>query len=163
MNGYVMQTAQRILDVHWDRNIPINVDDIAQKMNVEVYYLPKLAGGDDISGRFDIVNGIPTCYIRNTDVEQRQRFTLAHELGHFVLNHGGGFRDNSASFNIYNYDQREIDANAFAAELLMPKLAIDYVIEKLKNIHSIDEFARLFNVSIPAMTYRLKNLGIYLP
>lgn len=152
------ETAKRILDMYWDRDIPVNVDDIARRMGAEVHYLPQLAGGEDISGRFDIINGIPTCSIRNTDVEQRQRFTLAHELGHFALGHGGGFRDNSASFNISNYDQREVDANAFAAELVMPKLAIDYVIDKLK-INSIEEFAKLFNVSVPAMTYRLKNLG----
>lgn len=157
----VKETARRILDVYWDRNVPVNIDDLARKMGAEVYYLPKLAGGDDISGRFDMVNGIPTCYVRSTDSEQRQRFTLAHELGHFALGHGGGFRDNSASFNIYNYDQREVDANAFAAELLMPKLAIDYIIDKMK-VKSISEFADIFNVSVPAMTYRLKNLGIIL-
>lgn len=155
----VRETARRILDVYWDRNIPVNIDDIARKMGSEVYYLPKLAGGDDISGRFDVINGIPTCSVRDTDSEQRKRFTLAHELGHFALGHGGGFRDNSASFNIYNYDQREVDANTFAAELLMPKLAIDYVMDKLE-VNSINEFAKLFNVSVPAMTYRLKNLGI---
>lgn len=157
----VKETAQRILDIYWDRNIPVDIDDIARRMGVEVHYLPKLAGGDDISGRFDIVNGMPTCYIRDTDIEQRQRFTLAHELGHFALNHGGGFRDNSVSFNIYNYDQREVDANAFAAELLMPKMAIDYVIDKMK-ISLLSEFAQLFKVSVPAMRYRLKNLGIVL-
>lgn len=157
----VKTTAQRILDVYWDRNVPVNVDDLAKKMGAEVYYLPKLAGGDDISGRFDMVNDVPTCYIRSTDSEQRKRFTLAHELGHFALNHGGGFRDNSTSFNIYNYDQKEVDANAFAAELLMPRIAIDYVIDKM-NLKSVAEFANLFNVSVPAMNYRLKNLGISL-
>lgn len=157
----VKETAQRILDVYWDRNVPVDIDRLAEKMGAEVHYLPILAGGNDISGRFDIVNGVPTCYVRSTDSEQRQRFTLAHELGHFALNHGGGFRDNSASFNIYNYDQREVDANTFAAELLMPRVAIDYVIDKMK-LNSISEFANLFNVSLPAMTYRLKNLGISL-
>ncbi|OOF36836.1 ImmA/IrrE family metallo-endopeptidase [Rodentibacter heidelbergensis] len=157
----VKDTAQRVLDAFWDRNIPVNIDDIAQKMGVEVCYLPTLPGGEDISGRFDIVNGTPTCTVRSTDVLQRQRFTLAHELGHFALNHGGGFRDNSASFNIANYDQREVDANAFAAELVMPTVAINYAIDRL-NIQSINELAELFNVSVPAMTYRLKNLGILL-
>lgn len=154
----VTLTAERILDLYWDRSVPVNIDDIARKMGSEVHYLPKLEGGDDISGRFDILNGMPICSVRSTDPIVRQRFTLAHELGHYVLNHGGGFRDNAASFNVYNYDQREVDANKFAAEILMPKLAIDYVIEKLGR-NDVADLAQLFNVSQQAMRFRLKNLG----
>ncbi len=155
----VKMTAQRILDRYWDRYIPVNIDEIAHKMGVEIRYQPILEGGSDISGRFDIINGVPVCTVRNTDVLQRQRFTLAHELGHFVLNHGGGFRDNSASFNIYNYDQREVDANQFAAELLMPKLAIEHILAH-HDAQTVPTLAELFNVSQQAMTYRLKNLNI---
>lgn len=154
----VTLTAERILDLYWDRSVPVNIDDIAQRMGAEVRYLPKLDGGDDISGRFDILNGRPICSVRSADPIVRQRFTLAHELGHYVLNHGGGFRDNAASFNVYNYDQREVDANKFAAEVLMPKLAIDYVIEKLGR-DDVADLAQLFNVSQQAMRFRLKNLG----
>lgn len=154
----VTLTAERILDLYWDRSVPVNINDIAQKMGSEVRYLSKLEGGDDISGRFDILNGKPICSVRSTDPIVRQRFTLAHELGHYVLNHGGGFRDNAASFNVHNYDQREVDANKFAAEILMPKLAINYVIEKLGR-KGIEDLAQLFQVSRQAMTFRLKNLG----
>ena len=151
-------TARRILDMYWDYKIPVDVEAIASKIGVEVRFSSILEGGNDISGRFDIINGIPVCSIRSTDSEQRQRFTLAHELGHFALKHGGGFRDNSASFNLYNYDQREVDANAFSAEILMPKIAIDYMIEQ-ENITNIAELARIFNVSYTAMKFRLVNLG----
>ena len=156
-----IEIARRILDLYWDYKIPVNIDMIAEKMGANVRYLSHLdfeESGNDISGRFDIMNGQAVCSIRNTDSPQRQRFTLAHELGHFALGHGGGFRDNSASFNLNNYDQREIDANAFAAEVLMPKRAIDYVIQE-KNITDFMQLASLFNVSVPAMKYRLRNLG----
>lgn len=152
------EIARRILDLYWDYKIPVDIDMIAERMGATVKYLSQLEGGHDISGRFDIINGQAVCSIRDTDTLQRQRFTLAHELGHFALGHGGGFRDNSASFNLNNYDSREVAANAFAAELLMPKRAIDYVITE-KNVVDFMELASLFNVSIPAMKYRLKNLG----
>lgn len=152
------ETARRILELYWDYKIPVDIEMIANRMGAEINYQPVLAGGEDISGRFDIVNGQAICSVRNTDTWQRQRFTLAHELGHFALGHGGGFRDNLASFNLKNYDQREVDANTFAAELLMPKNAIDFAIQK-KNIGDFYELAQLFNVSVPAIKYRLKKLG----
>lgn len=154
----VTLTAERILDLYWDRSVPVNIDDMAHRMGAEVRYLEYLDGGGDISGRFDIEDGKPICTVRSTDVPVRRRFTLAHELGHYVLNHGRGFRDNAASFNLSNYDQREIDANKFAAEILMPKLAINYVIEKLGR-KDVEDLAQLFQVSRQAMTFRLKNLG----
>lgn len=166
------ETARRILELYWDYNIPVDIEMIAHKMGAQINYATNLsdkvfllvenAAGisqhQDISGRFDIINGQAICSVRNTDTPQRQRFTLAHELGHFALGHGGGFRDNAASFNVGNYDQREVDANAFAAEILMPKKAVDYAIQE-KNITDWHELAQLFDVSLPAMKYRLKNLN----
>lgn len=153
-----IQTARRILELYWDYKIPVDVEMIANKMGAQINYQPELAGGEGISGRFDIVNGQAICSVRNTDTRQRQRFTLAHELGHFALGHGGGFRDNLASFNVNNPDEHEMAANTFAAELLMPKNAVDFVIQK-KNIMDLNKLAELFDVSRPAMEYRLKMLG----
>lgn len=155
----VKEIANLIIEKYWNRSIPVDVEDVAKKIGVDVQYLPQLIGGEDISGRFDIINNTPTCTIRNTDPIQRQRFTLAHEIGHFVLGHGGGFMDNAASFNFYNLDKRETDANHFAIELIIPELAVNYAFDK-QNINSIEELAKLFNVSPSAMGYRLKQLGI---
>lgn len=74
------------------------------------------------------------------------------------MGHGGGFRDNAASFNMNNHDKREADANNFAVEILMPKKAVDYAIQE-KNITDWHELAQLFDVSLPAMKYRLENLN----
>lgn len=67
--------------------------------------------------------------------------------------------DNAASFNFYNLDKRETDANHFAIELIIPELAVNYAFDK-QNINSIEDLAKLFNVSLSAMGYRLKQLGI---
>lgn len=149
--------AKRMLELYWDYQIPVDVDAIAEQVGVRVRYAPYLEGGRDISGRFDMINGQAICSVRTTDTETRQRFTLAHELGHFVLGHGGGFRDNEISLSGH-FDYREVEANAFAAELLMPKIAVDHLIEK-ENIKNVDELAEWFNVSSQAMHYRLLNLG----
>lgn len=154
----VTETARRILELYWDYKIPVDIEMIANRMGAEINYQPVLAGGEDISGRFDIVNGQAICSVRDTDTPQRQRFTLAHELGHFALGHGGGFRDNLASFKLNHYDQREVDANTFAAEVLMPERLVDFVIQE-KHITDFQQLADLFDVSLPAMKYRLKNLG----
>lgn len=52
----------------------------------------------------------------------RKRFTIAHELGHFVLGHNRRLivNDNEASLSYYKSGHQETEANQFASELLMP-------------------------------------------
>jgi Zn-dependent peptidase ImmA (M78 family) len=54
---------------------------------------------------------------------------------------------------------RERDANTFAAELLMPKEVLDWLVFR-ENITDTQELARILNVSGAAMQYRLQNLGL---
>lgn len=93
----------------------------------------------------------------------RQRFTIAHELGHYYAGHLNGsatklFRDPVKNFTLDNYDPLEAEANKIAAELLMPEDKIEFLIQKLQYI-TIDSLAEALRVSPAAMTYRLKNLG----
>ena len=98
--------------------------------------------------------------VNDKDCIARQRFTVAHEIGHLVLNHLEGneshsiFRNDLTTLGI---DPREIAANAFAAELLMPER-----IFKRGYILSNDsaELATKFGVSLEAVHIRLKNLGM---
>jgi Zn-dependent peptidase ImmA (M78 family) len=101
--------------------------------------------------------------------ENRQRFTSAHELGHFVLKHKGRFfvdkgtviyRDNQSSTGEI---EEERDANKFAAELLMPEKFIRRDVKKPINVgdvRDIDKLAKKYKVSVQAMTYRLTNLQL---
>ena len=112
----------------------------------------------------------------------RQRFSLAHELGHAVLHFDPQapeqseavvdrplqvlFRDGLASAGT---NRVEIDANAFAAELLMPAKMTEEAFGHALIRHprdtdrAIRELARDFNVSPQAMTYRLVNLHLIDP
>ena len=91
---------------------------------------------------------------------ERQRFTLAHELGHFVLH-----RDSHASFNcdkesIYTgadtLKQIEREADEFASNLLMPgDLLRERIADKRIDFHLMGELAKTFGVSLEAMCIRL--------
>jgi len=89
----------------------------------------------------------------------RQRFTIAHELGHHLLGHHDEFHidvGGSEHGHPPGYDWRnERAANEFAAELLMPSRLVDQA-------HSSgrESLAQLFEVSALAMDYRLRNLGL---
>jgi len=100
----------------------------------------------------------------------RQRFTIAHEIGHFVYHRskiGDGIVDNAlyrqVPYNgIINYEinaRDEQSANNFAANLLMP----EHLIESIKNEYNgydINKLAEKLNVSIQAIKIRLDNLNL---
>jgi Zn-dependent peptidase ImmA (M78 family) len=125
---------------------------------------------EDISGMLQRDSGRGTIFVNKAHHENRQRFTIAHELGHYFLNHTTGvhvdkvalFRDTESSKAT---SQIEMDANRFAAELLMPEQLVRSQLRqatsKGKNEDDIiSEMAGLFKVSIAAMSFRLQNLGI---
>jgi Zn-dependent peptidase ImmA (M78 family) len=99
----------------------------------------------------------------------RRRFTIAHELGHLQLHPGRAlildtsvrvnFRDPLSSLAT---DREEIEANRFAAALLMPpELVIQTAAVAPQDPDGlVRSLARRFKVSQPAMGYRLINLGI---
>lgn len=103
---------------------------------------------------------------------QRQRFTKAHEIGHAVLGHVGENGISNRNVMSYGYDVNEIEANKFAAELLMPKKLILELIKKYqfdKNIKRVEDInvdnlikylAKQLNVSMMSMKYRLLNLKL---
>lgn len=152
--------AKTAFEQHWNGVVPVDIEAIARKMGVDVRYSRGIDGDVDISGKFYYENNLPVCVVNCYDTEQRQRFTLAHELGHFVLGHGNKIdRTESLYRNPNGYqDYSEFQANAFAAELLMPKILVDFLIEE-KNIVSVERLAEKLNVSQIAMKYRLKNIG----
>jgi Zn-dependent peptidase ImmA (M78 family) len=62
----------------------VDVEAIAQKLGLAVVRTPL---GDDISGMLVTKAGSTTICIANDQPANRQRFTIAHEIGHHVLRH----------------------------------------------------------------------------
>ena len=106
---------------------------------------------------------------------RRQRFTIAHELGHLLLHQGRPITVDQAVLRIdlrndvssMATDLEEIQANTFAATLLMPEeIVLPYVAGAVRSDGEItrddliSNLSRTFDVSVEAMGYRLINLGI---
>jgi Zn-dependent peptidase ImmA (M78 family) len=154
-------------------NEGINVKQVANELGIE---LMEYDFGDDVSGVL-LRDGdkAKIGYAERTG-RKRQRFTIAHELGHYVLDHQRQgvfvdtperyftlFRDSNSSTG---EDFQEREANAFAAALLMPlnlvREGTSFIsqsnITRDENFDLVTELATRFNVSNLAMSYRLTNL-----
>lgn len=150
--------AEGVISKYWtDNTIPIDPIRIASKMGVSVMAKANL----ETSGHYDppqAQTDDPLITYNPLESPVRQRFTIAHELGHHVLNHGVGDRVAPANFTMTSSDPKEVAANQFAAELLMPGNFVRAVVE-VQKIRSLKELAKIFNVSTAAMGYRLRELG----
>lgn len=97
--------------------------------------------------------------INRNDVEMRQRFTIAHEIAHYVLHRDlleEGVQDD-ALYRSSLSDEYEQQANRYAAGMLMPARAVKEAHRKHKSIAAL---ADLFKVSGEAMHIRLKQVGL---
>lgn len=152
------QAAQQVLLENWDGTFPVDPRAVAEKAGISI----RPVSSRDYSGRAYIENGVQVIEFNTSDSSLRQRFTIAHELGHHALHHteaGHRFRDDPSKFSLNVVSPKETAANKFAAELLMPELAVKHFVIN-KNITSLEELAKLFSVSTVAMKFRLKNLGL---
>lgn len=163
------RSALELIDTFHVVKPPVRVEDIARKLGVEVRR-ESLAG--ELSGAlYRGRDGAPVVGVNDWHADVRQRFTIAHELGHFRLHSEALFvdgvlrRDEQSSMAIKSH---EIEANAFAAELLMPRTLllpeIDARLPKggkpADTGRLVRQLAKLFEVSEQAMQFRLVNLGI---
>lgn len=113
-----------------------------------------------VSGMLFYQNNIWIMAVNKNHNTKRQRFTLAHELGHFILhkNKMAEFTDTTFFRKKEDNDSLEYNANEFAARILMPKDRVNFYI-KDENIRSIRELADKFGVSSAAMRFRVEALG----
>jgi Zn-dependent peptidase ImmA (M78 family) len=166
------QAAGQLLTDFSVSQLPVDVHSIVRRMDIQ---LMEYNLGEDTSGVLVIQKGKGTIGYNPKDPQVRRRFTVAHELGHYVLHRDSNdlfvdnfflmkFRGNNA-YTDRDF-QQEQEANAFAAALLMPKDFIEKETKKqeyqgLTETDIIARLARRFEVSVPAMTYRLTNLNIF--
>lgn len=151
---------------------PIDVRAIAQRLDLSLVERSRLhhPSHGDVSGLLLRKGGMAICVVNADQHENRRRFTVAHELGHFLLHppqesyvdprFDVAARSNRATEGA---DLYEIEANAFAAELLMPEEWIRASVKgplDVFNDDTIQTLADEYVVSHQAMTYRLINLGL---
>lgn len=105
----------------------------------------------------------------------RRRFTIAHEIGHYQLHRRSEDIPVFIDRAVYHRKESvagvdhlmEMQANAYAAGLLMPEALLDEYLEDhpaldLEKPADIKTLAEEFEVSRPAMEFRLINLGFVL-
>ena len=100
-----------------------------------------------------------TIFYRKDDSENRKRFTIAHELAHCCL-HSENLKENHIELrnNDNNQPQREIEANIFAGELLIPKESLEKIYNELL-VPYLSTLAEIFGVSSNVMAARLDYLN----
>lgn len=145
-------------DVHRQLGVlapPIDLVAMAHAMGIQVTLVHEYSRWDGVAKS---VAGVQAQVLINANQSRnRQRFTLAHEIGHIVLHKPGvRYRDRWAE---QPDSSAEIEANQFAAQLLMPA---DMIHALTQDKTSVRALAKLFRVSSDAMSYRLTNLGYQL-
>jgi Zn-dependent peptidase ImmA (M78 family) len=166
--------AQLILNSFKIHTAPIPIEDVVNKSGLNL--LP-FDFGNDVSGVLYIKNETADIGYNPNESKVRQRFTIAHEFGHYILHRDNEkvFIDNenyyqsimfrSSKLNLSAEDyQKEKQANSFAAAILMPiklvqKELMDYSGFDLSDNTMITELAKKFEVSIQAMSFRILNLA----
>ncbi|HTQ40238.1 MAG TPA: ImmA/IrrE family metallo-endopeptidase [Pirellulales bacterium] len=145
----------------------VDVERIARDEGIKV--VREYANDRSISGFLDRRSAVPIIGVNRHHLENRQRFTIAHELGHHFLHSESlyfddrvlRFRDAESSEGI-NTD--EMEANLFAAELLMPKEFLeDYFSNHILDINddeAIEDLAKEYKVSPQSLMYRLNYLDL---
>jgi Zn-dependent peptidase ImmA (M78 family) len=144
---------------------PILVGPIATELGLRVY---RMSLGPTIAGQLvrDRIKGGQSgfaVYLNSDDAQTRQKFTLAHEIAHFIL-HRDLIESGLIDDTLYRSELGsvyETQANQLAADILMPIR----LVKKYREIIGDDPkaLAKKFDVSEQAMKIRLKGLIVRLP
>lgn len=151
--------ALRLLNEYGLTEPPVDPRLVADMVGVRVTFVRFSGEEDQVSGFYDYDEN--EIVVNRQEAPLRQTFTIAHELGHKVLHDVWA---KSAEYRVLlrdpsqqSKDAHEQEANAFAANLLMPRFMMDAYVEN----HTPQQLARLFAVSLPAMQARLSYLYGY--
>ncbi len=137
------------------QTIPLDVERLVSSLGIKLRSLPL---DDDISGHLALTERGWEITVNSLHHPKRQRFTVAHELGHYMLHRRQcqEFTDNKL-FRGVDQNPMETEANVYAADLIMPEDAFRSFINNVSN--KIDAIAEHFGVSALAVRVRAKTLG----
>ena len=166
---YIQTIVNDILHQNRIKSAPVNVEKIAESLGISVKYE---SAKSEISGFLfrDYNDDKAIIGVNENHHPNRQRFTIAHEIAHFMLHKFEGFHFDGISLKMRDENsskgtiKEEREANKFASELLMPEIFIEKDI--LEYEHSdllfgdvLPNLAKKYQVSESALSFRLANLG----
>lgn len=169
-----VEFAKHALQLAWDGNLPVKPDVIAQGLvifrkdettgdskNIPIKVRALNSQTLNASGQASLENTengyVFFCDYNSEEISYRNRFTIAHELGHVLLGHVNEGNPRELDTTFVNYNPVERAANIFAAELVMPEMKVK---ELFRGASSVQQLSEIFGVSNAAMSYRLQNLGL---
>jgi Zn-dependent peptidase ImmA (M78 family) len=169
---FARMQAERLIERFRIKKPPVDVKYIARSLGLEI---TEADLGADVSGLLVTNAESAHIIIQKSNVETRKRFTIGHEIGHFVLRHQfesgehvhvdrGNYISQRGPQASTGIDPKEIEANQFAACLLMPSKMVREKVAALSSASLLDyevsQLAEEFGVSEQAMTIRLTTLDL---
>lgn len=168
---FAQSQAERLVERLGIEAAAVDVREVAATLGLSVMETDL---GEGMSGLLVTGGGKKLICVQKGDHKHRQRFTIAHEIGHFHLRHQfepgehvhvdkGLFVSQRGPRASEGIDSKEIEANQFAASLLMPSRLVlreAQAIGEPLSEEAIRQLARTFQVSEQAMTIRLTTLGL---
>lgn len=164
--------AQELLDELKIASIPVPVERIARLLGAQVRYSQL---DDELSGMVFIRDDTPIIGVNALHHPNRQRFTIAHEIGHLCLHRDkvamAVHVDKRFPVPVLKRDAKsaagterfEIEANQFAAALLMPRRILDKVLAEthtdIEDEMALETCAKKFKVSRATLEFRIRNLS----
>lgn len=157
--------ARQLLTRLGIKTAPVPVEKIAKLLGAVVRFSPL---DEELSGMIYIKDGVPVIGVNSLHHPNRQRFTIAHEIGHLQMHHDiisenvhvdkqfrVLMRDSNSSTGL---ELIEVQANQFASELLIPESMFDLSTIPASDIDDdapLDQLAKKFRVSRQMLEYRI--------
>jgi Zn-dependent peptidase ImmA (M78 family) len=142
--------AQKLIKDSKILEAPVSLQRVIEYLKtIYILDVKKIFIGEKVSGLLVVCKEIDSEYatigFNATHTWCRRRFTIAHEIGHMLLEHGCNENGDDSTVN-------ETEANQFAAELLVPTTFIKKDFEIICNVQ---ELAKLYRVSEQTLTIKL--------
>lgn len=143
-----MKIAASILNSYWDLTLPVDIHTIVEKLGIRLYFTEHV----DESRAYFNAAGERSIAVNSSLSPQRQRYVIAHELGHHQLGHvvlRGDYCDYYG-----NIPALEDDAHEFARQLMIPDIALEAVIV---NKVEVEKMVNVFDIEVTKITRRILN------
>lgn len=143
------------------KKIPVDLEGMIRQLGLKLAMDPALPSS--IAGKLIKDPSAPSGYriiVNANDNPRRRRFTMAHEVAHFILHRdllGEDVVDDALYRSAALSDEYERQADRFAAQILLPA---EMVRDAYKSLKVLSLLAQLFDVSDAALRIRLSGLGL---
>lgn len=156
--AFAQQQAEDLLDEMGTQEPNVDIFQVASAKGCQVKFFQPEGELAEISGFLDRPKKI--IYVNSEDHPKRQVFTIAHELGHLLLEHQPNEYGVLTRFSKPNgYDRVEQEANWFAGCLLVPQKMLKEAMKKYRlSKEDTGMLSNLFGVSQDVIRIRLKHI-----